>query len=204
MWDIADGELVRFNIMNTDGYTVVDNHPITPFQYNGVTFDLSNFSYPFNGNGNTHQGNIILTVGNNDGALNNDVDNRLNLQIGANSGDSFTVELTDATTTALGLDNIDLSTRQGAESAISKIDEAIAHVSSERGKIGAYQNRLDHAYNSVTNTSENLQSADSRIRDTDMAKEMMAYTKNNILTQAAQAMIAQSNKQPETVLQLLQ
>ncbi|WP_391115983.1 flagellin [Psychrobacillus sp. L3] len=127
----------------------------------------------------------------------------LSFQTGANSRDSVSIELSDVRTTALGIDNIDLSTRQGAESAISKIDEAIAKVSSERGKFGAYQNRLEHAYNSVMNTSENLQSAESRIRDTDMAKEMMEFTKNNILTQAAQSMLAQSNQQSESVLQLL-
>lgn len=127
----------------------------------------------------------------------------LSLQIGANSGDSLSIELTNVTTEALGIDDIDFSTRQSAELAISKIDEAISKVSSERGKFGAYQNRLEHTHNNVMNTSENLQSAESRIRDTDIAKEMMNFTKNNILTQASQAMLAQANQKSEGVLQLL-
>lgn len=118
--------------------------------------------------------------------------------------DILTMELTNVTTTSLGIDDIDLSTRQGAEFAISKIDVAIAKVSSERGKFGAYQNRLEHNYSNVMNTSENLQSAESRIRDADIAKEMMNFTKNNILMQASQAMLAQSNQQLNSVLQLLQ
>lgn len=118
--------------------------------------------------------------------------------------DILTMELTNVTTTSLGIDDIDLSTRQGAEFAISKIDVAIAKVSSERGKFGAYQNRLEHNYSNVMNTSENLQSAESRIRNADIAIEMMNFTKNNILMQASQAMLAQSNQQLNSVLQLLQ
>ncbi|MEY9977996.1 flagellin [Lysinibacillus sp. RC79] len=129
---------------------------------------------------------------------------KINLQIGANSNQSIKIELSDVRTTALGLDNINLSTQKGANDAISIIDKAIAIVSKERSKYGAYQNRLEHANQSVMNTSENLQSAESRIRDTDIAKGMMILTKNNILLQATQSMLAQSNKQPEGILQLLQ
>nr|WP_255350017.1 flagellin [Lysinibacillus sp. FJAT-14745] len=128
----------------------------------------------------------------------------LTLQIGANSGQSFSIKLTNVTTTALKIGNIDLSTREGANSAISLIDNAMEKVSLERSKFGAYQNRLEHAYQANTNTSENLQSAESHIRDTDMAKEMMNFTKNNILIQATQVILVQSNKQPEGILQLLQ
>jgi len=91
-----------------------------------------------------------------------------------------------------------------AQSSISSFDRAINIVSSVRSSLGAHQNRLEYTFNSVTNTSENLQSAESRIRDADMAKEMMTFTKNNILLQATQSMLAQSNKQPEGILQLLQ
>ncbi|MCR8854918.1 flagellin [Lysinibacillus fusiformis] len=134
----------------------------------------------------------------------NDSLDKINLQIGANYGEGFAIDLSDVRTTKLGIDNIDLSTRSGAETAISKIDEAIAKVSLERGKFGAYQNRLEHNYSNVMNSSENLQSAESRIRDADIAKEMMTFTKNNILMQASQAMLAQANEQPNSVLQLLQ
>lgn len=133
----------------------------------------------------------------------NDMKN-INLQVGANSGNTTRIELANVKTETLGINNIDMSTRQGANSAISLIDKASVIISSERAKFGAYQNRLEYANNSVVNTSENLQSAESRIRDTDMAKEMMTFTKNNILSQTTQSMLAQSNKQPEGILQLLQ
>lgn len=99
---------------------------------------------------------------------------------------------------------IDVSSQATASNAISTIQNAIEIVSSERSKLGAYQNRLEHTINNLGTSSENLTAAESRIRDVDMANEMMAYTKNNILTQAATAMLAQANQQPQGVLQLLQ
>lgn len=99
---------------------------------------------------------------------------------------------------------IDVSTQEVADAAIKTIDDAIANVSSERSKLGATQNRLDHTINNLTATSENLSAAESRIRDVDMAKEMMDFTKNNILSQAATSMLAQANQMPQSVLQLLQ
>jgi flagellin len=98
---------------------------------------------------------------------------------------------------------IDISTQAAADQAISTINSAIESVSGERSKLGAVQNRLEHTINNLGTSSENLTAAESRIRDVDMAAEMMAFTKNNILTQAAQAMLAQANQQPQGVLQLL-
>ncbi|WP_312503606.1 flagellin N-terminal helical domain-containing protein [Lacrimispora sp.] len=92
----------------------------------------------------------------------------------------------------------------GAKTAVSNVKDAINYVSSIRGKLGAYQNRLEHTVNNLGATSENMTAAESRIRDVDMAKEMMSYTKNNILVQASQAMLAQANQLPQGVLQLLQ
>lgn len=109
--------------------------------------------------------------------------------------------LTDNAVTAAG---IDVSTRAFANSAITNIDTAISTVSSERAKLGSIQNRLEHTINNLGTTSENLSASESRVRDVDMAKEMMEFTKNNILSQAAQAMLAQANMQPQSVLQLLQ
>lgn len=138
---------------------------------------------------------------------------KFNLQIGANAGQKLEVQFGDMKADALkvtganatsGVKNIDISTRGGASGAITNIDGAIAYVSSQRAQMGAYQNRLEHTINNLNVTSENLTAAESRIRDVDMAKEMMQYTKNNILTQAAQAMLAQANQQPQGVLQLLQ
>ena len=97
-----------------------------------------------------------------------------------------------------------LDTRTAADFAIQVIDKAITDVSSERAKLGGIQNRLDHTINNLGATSENLAASESRIRDVDMAKEMMEFTKNNILSQASQAMLAQANMQPQSVLQLLQ
>ncbi len=126
------------------------------------------------------------------------------LQVGANSGQTMTFTIEDMTAGALGVDgNIDISTRTGAVGALVAIDAAISQVSAERAKMGAIQNRLEHTINNLGTSSENLTGAESRIRDVDMAKEMMEFTKNNILTQAAQAMLSQANQQPQGVLQLL-
>ncbi|MDK2961310.1 MAG: flagellin [Eubacteriaceae bacterium] len=99
---------------------------------------------------------------------------------------------------------LDVSTHENATNAITLINDAIQSVSAERSKLGSYQNRLEHTINNLTTSSENLTTAESRIRDVDMAKEMMNFTKSNILTQAAQSMLAQANQQPQSVLQLLQ
>jgi flagellin len=100
--------------------------------------------------------------------------------------------------------NVNLASQVSASAAITTIDTAIRTVSSERAKLGAVQNRLEHTINNLNTTAENLTASESRIRDVDMAKEMMEFTKNSILQQAATAMLAQANMQPQGVLQLLQ
>ncbi len=130
----------------------------------------------------------------------------LELQIGDTS-DSFNkmrVSVSDMHTKAMGISDVDISTQQGASDAVARIKDAINYVSSARGDLGALQNRLEHTINNLSVTAENMTAAESRIRDVDMAEEMMAYTKNNILVQAAQAMLAQANQIPQGVLQLLQ
>ncbi|MCG3085231.1 MULTISPECIES: flagellin [unclassified Anoxybacillus] len=126
-----------------------------------------------------------------------------NFQIGANEGQVVGLSISDMTTTGLGIDSVTVTDHASAQSAISVIDEAIRKVSEERGKLGAYQNRLEHTINNLKTAHENLTSSESRIRDTDMAMEMTNFTKNNILNQAAQAMLAQSNQLPQGILQLL-
>ena len=130
----------------------------------------------------------------------------LMLQVGDTNDDYQKVRVTVGSMSAksLGIDGIDISTQTGASDAIAKIKTAINTVSSQRGDLGAIQNRLDHTINNLGVQTENMTAAESRIRDTDMAEEMMAYTKNNILVQAAQAMLAQANTVPQGVLQLLQ
>lgn len=128
------------------------------------------------------------------------------LQIGDTS-DSFNqlkVTISATNTTSLGINSIDLSTQTGASAAVTRIKAAINMVSSIRGTLGATQNRLEHTINNLSVQTENITAAESRIRDVDMADEMMAYTKNNILVQASQAMLAQANMVPQGVLQLLQ
>ena len=130
----------------------------------------------------------------------------LTLQIGDTSEDfnQMTVSVGDMHTAALGIADIDISTQAGAKASVDKIKSAINSVSSTRGDLGAIQNRLEHTINNLSVTSENMTAAESRIRDVDMANEMMAYTKNNILVQSSQAMLAQANQLPQGVLQLLQ
>ena len=130
----------------------------------------------------------------------------LTLQIGDTSADfnQMTVSVGDMHTVALGIADIDISTQAGAKAAVDKIKSAINSVSSTRGDLGAIQNRLEHTINNLSVTAENMTAAESRIRDVDMANEMMAYTKNNILVQSSQAMLAQANQLPQGVLQLLQ
>ena len=130
----------------------------------------------------------------------------LTLQIGDTSADfnQMAVSVGDMHGEALGIADIDISTQVGAQTAVDKIKSAINSVSSTRGDLGALQNRLEHTINNLSVTAENMTAAESRIRDVDMANEMMAYTKNNILVQSSQAMLAQANQLPQGVLQLLQ
>ena len=130
----------------------------------------------------------------------------LTLQIGdtADKFNQMTVSVGDMHAKALGISDVDISTQAGAKAAVDKIKSAINSVSSTRGDLGAIQNRLEHTINNLSVSAENMTAAESRIRDVDMANEMMAYTKNNILVQSSQAMLAQANQLPQGVLQLLQ
>ena len=152
----------------------------------------------------------------------------VNLQIGANSGQAMNLSIGDMRAAALGITgntgqagfsstnnvtngtdtisteaSLDITNATNASKAITAIDSAMEKVSSERAKLGAVQNRLEYTISNLDNTAENLTSAESTLRDVDMAKEMMEYSKNNILSQAAQSMISQANQQPQNVLQLL-
>ena len=129
----------------------------------------------------------------------------LNLQIGDTSDDfnQLGVKIGSMKTAALGVDGLKIDTAETAAAAIDTIKSAINYVSSVRGDLGATQNRLEHTANNLSVMAENIQDAESTIRDTDVAEEMMSYTKNNILVQSAQAMLAQANQVPQGVLQLL-
>ena len=127
----------------------------------------------------------------------------ITVQIGPTSGETLEIAAAKMDVTSLGINAIAVSSVSAANSAITKINEAINSVSSHRAKLGASQNRLEHTINNLKTTNENMTAAESRIRDTDMAKEMAAFTKNNILNQAAQSMLSQANQQPQGVLSLL-
>ena len=128
------------------------------------------------------------------------------LHVGESSADANTiaVQIKEITSTTLGINGMDITTADAAKGAIDTVNGAIDQVSSIRSDLGALQNRLEHTINNLGVQTENITAAESRIRDVDMAKEMMAYTKNNILVQASQAMLAQANQVPQGVLQLLQ
>ena len=127
----------------------------------------------------------------------------LGLQIGDTASQRVNVSVANMSTKSLGLDAVDVSTEANASKSIDLIKAGINIVSGQRADLGAIQNRLEHTINNLTTTTENMTAAESRIRDTDMAKEMMQFTKNNVLAQAAQSMLAQANQQPQQVLQLL-
>lgn len=130
----------------------------------------------------------------------------LTFQIGANGVEDQRVTLSvgDMSSTSIGVGGADVSTQDAANKAIDMVDSAVKTVSMQRAGLGALQNRLEYTVNNLTTTNENLTAAESQIRDTDMATEMINYTKNNILQQASQAMLAQANQQPQAILQLLQ
>lgn len=136
----------------------------------------------------------------------------LTFHIGANKDQNVTLNIAKMNAEKLGVGSgdsktgtgIKVDTQNDANTAIEEINKAIKTVATERSNLGAMQNRLEHTINNLSTSAENLTAAESRIRDVDMAKEMMAFTKNNILAQAAQAMLAQANQLPQGVLQLLQ
>ncbi|MED0658205.1 flagellin [Anoxybacillus ayderensis] len=179
----------------TETYTFASSQQNSSFSYNnnGISFTLD-IKDAIGFDGKVELQKEILTK---------TTDKSLKFQIGANAGQGLSLEIGDMRAAALKIDDIDISTYQGASAALVKLDEAIKKVSEERGKLGAIQNRLEHTINNLKTAHENLTSAESRIRDTDMAMEMTNFTKNNILNQAAQAMLAQSNQLPQGILQLL-
>ncbi|MBP1042007.1 flagellin [Vagococcus sp. BWB3-3] len=128
----------------------------------------------------------------------------LDFHVGANSGQKISVSIGKMDAESLGLNKLSLADAKDADAAIDLLDDAKASVSSTRSDLGAIQNRLTHTINNLNTTQENLTEANSRIRDVDMAEEMMSFTKNNILAQAATSMLAQANSMPQSVLSLLQ
>lgn len=161
--------------------------------------------------GNTEFNTMKLLDGSNAGNT-----GKFDFQVGANANQTISVTIkkmdnttlgeldTDGITLKTALSTLDLTTAEKAGDAIGAVDGAIKSVSSQRSDLGAVQNRLEHTVNNLTTTQENLSEANSRIRDVDMAEEMMSFTKSNILSQASTSMLAQANAMPQSVLSLLQ
>jgi flagellin len=192
----ADGTLAA----NTDGSLQVtaDVAGVTT-AVNGITVTVKDSS----GNVRSAATNQLSSFSETTAAANVRTDGSATFQIGANTNQNLSLSIENMGSAALGVKDLKVETQSQANVAMKVIDTALQKVSAERSKLGATQNRLEHTINNLGATAENLTAAESRIRDVDMAKEMMEFTKNNILTQAAQAMLAQANQQPQGVLQLL-
>ncbi|MCP1160497.1 flagellin [Bacillus infantis] len=189
------------NNIDVSGYTGKDNLEIKvkALTVGDASGTNGTFEVTINGKTSTVQANsdaadsgLTINTGNGNITIAADAD--------WSADDEFNFNVKGANQTIAGPD---VMSHANAESAITNLDTAIERVSAERSKLGAWQNRLDHTINNLNTSSENLTAAESRIRDVDMAKEMMNQTKNSILSQAAQAMLAQSNQMPQGVLQLL-
>jgi flagellin len=190
----------EFKIGNPNGITATLAADATSISVAGGTIGLTNLGEMKVGD------SFTLTLTKHEDAS-TDVSKALSFQIGANSGQNMLVGIEDMGAEVLGIRNgsnaVSVGDATKATAAITSINNAIEKVSSQRAQLGAYQNRLEHTINNLGTSSENLSAAESRIRDVDMAAEMSEYSKNNILAQAAQAMLAQANQQPQNVLQLL-
>ncbi len=132
------------------------------------------------------------------------VDSSTVFQIGANEGEDIAIDIGNMSADSLGVGKVNVSTRTAASKALGQIDAAINKVSTQRAKIGAYQNSLEYTIDNLTTTSANLTAAESRIRDADMAQTMMEFVKLQILNQSGTSMLAQANQLPQSVLSLLQ
>ena len=182
-------------VLNENGEVVARNTAGTTVTFDNITFTAS-------AAGTTTE--IDITAGAQD-STSTGANNSVAFQIGANGGQDTTLNIKSMSASDLQVNTgtINVNTQGDAEISVGVLDKAIAKVSTERSKLGAKQNRLEHTINNLSVAEENLTAAQSRIRDVDMAREMMSMTKNQILSQAGTAMLAQANQRPQGVLQLL-
>ena len=207
--DVADSDKIKAKLEDVLGekYTITVNankKDITLTQK--VETDKAEFKATLNG-AEAGVTSVVQTAGvtQRDEELS---EGKVSVQVGANANQSMSIEIGDMRAEALNIVNdagkgLSVENAEDANKAITAFDAALNSVSSQRANLGAVQNRLEYTISNLDNTAENLTSAESTLRDVDMAKEMMEYSKNNILNQAAQAMISQANQQPQNVLQLL-
>ena len=194
------------NLTATDFTVTANKDGSLSVEYSGdeeITFSFGEYTDSTTGTTGTTASKLGLTHKTSGSSTS---DKGITLQIGANEGQTMNFTLDEMSADALGVagKNVDLSTQDSAQKATTAIDAAIKKVSAARGQMGAVQNRLEHTINNLDTASENLQTAESRIRDTDMAEEMVNYSKNSILAQAGQSMLAQANQANQGVLTLLQ
>ena len=199
-----DGKNIRFDLVDMQNF----NDKI--YVIDSVTIENTGKDEVFELGGATLQLNLAVFAGitgnDNRFELDNLVDKKedgILLQVGANKGQTLGFDINWMRSRELGLGGVNLLTSEDSQDAMSYLDIAISRVSDERAKLGAVQNRLEHIVTSTDNTAENLQASESRIRDVDIAKEMMNLTRLNILQQASQAMLAQANQAPQNVLSIL-
>ena len=194
------------NLTATDFTVTANKDGSLSVEYSGdeeITFSFGEYTDSTTGTTGTTASKLGLTNKTSGSSTSN---KGITLQIGANEGQTMNFTLDEMSADALGVagKNVDLSTQDSAQKATTAIDAAIKKVSAARGQMGAVQNRLEHTINNLDTASENLQTAESRIRDTDMAEEMVNYSKISILAQAGQSMLAQANQANQGVLTLLQ
>lgn len=199
------------NLTDTDwGYTVsvsatdgAVSFTAASAGFTGAVYGISITVKDSAGNVKTAATNALSAFQETQAAADVRLDGRSTFQIGANEGQTMVLDIENMKAAALGVSSLKVGTQSQASIAVKVVDGAIAKVSAERSKLGAVQNRLEHTIKNLDTAAENLQASESRIKDVDMAKEMMNFTKQNILMQAATAMLAQANQAPQGVLQLL-
>jgi len=204
---LADGTILAGAIALVAGTVITDTKTVAP---GSVTFNGTNIQFSANDDialaaeyKHAAVGDSVTFIFSEYTAASSKLNDSVMAQIGANSGQTAFVSMGDMRAKALGISDINVGSKWGAATAIETVNNALQKVSHQRSSLGAIQNRLEHTIKNLDTAAENLQAAESRIRDVDMAKEIMEFTKNNILQQASQAMLAQANSQPQSVLALL-
>lgn len=176
----------------------------TSYEYNGNAVTISDLASDWSMTVNFD--NLQPSTTKNFGDVNIEANDfgEMRMQVGANEGQVLEIRIPEISAQQMRLQDVDVSTKKGADKAISNLDFAIKYVSNARSRLGAYQNRLEHTEKNIDITSENMTGAYSRIMDTDMAEEMTNYTTQQVISQASTSMLAQANERPSSVLQLLQ
>lgn len=206
-YTITSAAAGTYTLTDTTGSTGTQTVTLADGAAGAINFDK--FGIKISVNGTQTSAGIAATVagGGAAGTVITGASAAVSVQIGSETSGAerlgITIGKIDSTAGSLNTTSVDVSSEANARTAMDTIQTAVNTVSLERSRLGAYQNRLEHTINNLGTSSENLTSAESRIRDVDMAKEMSTFSKNNILSQAAQAMLAQANQQPQQVLQLL-